>query len=459
MFRRVDVYHWHRRAEEEALENSKRKHQHGGGVCTVFLLDTSASMAGEGFHQLKKAFLDILNKFIVHPHLDENVAVIMFGEEVKFLHYFSNNYGSVRDCLGKIECRGSSPMEAGIRLSLSCLRYGGGHNAVFNSYINVRARLVIISDGRPTTSSTIGGQELENSSKESTFTRIQSLIKDIGKTTPIICIPVGSDPNVDFLKSLVDSCSAGQLIFHGDARQCGRFALNMRIVSCIPKGRMASEITPEQIQTIARMSSLHDVTRKDVEDIYGIINKIDAFKPITAEDIEEDSYTERYENLPCIGTRVKRGPHWTWKNQDSHGPGTVIGHCDRVGWVKVEWDSVVRLSYQYGYDGLIEKYDITPCKEPRILENELIAVGCLVTRGPDWKWGDQDGGDGNVGTVYRVKQNAVVLVKWPNGNRSNYRYGYDNKYDVTVCDPFDPVVLQSFNNQHRLNNSGNPEKD
>ncbi|XP_061168835.1 uncharacterized protein LOC133178089 [Saccostrea echinata] len=434
MFRAVDEYHWHRLAEHEASENQKREHQHGRGVCTVFLLDTSASMAGEGFHQMKRAFMDISNEFIVHPHLDENVAVIMFGEDVKFLHYYSNNYGSIRNCLGHIECRGSSPLEAGILLSLSCLRYGGGHNAVFNPHIKVRARLVIISDGRPTTSGDIGGPELDNASKESIF--------DGG-----------------FLKSLVELSTAGRLIFYENAKQCGRFALNMRIACCIVERKMSSNLTRDEIKTIAKMSSLHDVSGKDLEDVCDIINEIDAYKPITAEDLEEDVFTERYENLPGIGTRVKRGPHWTWKNQDSHGPGTVIGHSERVGWVNVEWDSGVTLSYQYGFDGFIEKYDITPCKEPRILENEMIAVGCLVTRGPDWKWGDQDGGEGNVGTVYRVRKEAVILVKWPNGNRSNYRYGYDNKYDVTVCDPFDPLVLRSLNFQHRSNDSGNPEKE
>ncbi|XP_062588706.1 uncharacterized protein LOC134250368 [Saccostrea cucullata] len=432
--REVDEYYWHRLAEHEASENQKRKYQHGVGVCTVFLLDTSASMAGGGFQQMRKAFLDILNEFIVHPHLDENVAVIMFGEEVKFLHYYSNNYGSIRDCLNHIECRGSSPMEAGILLSLSCIQYGGGHNAVFNHHISVRPRLVIISDGRPTTSSDIGSPELENFSKESGF-------------------------DGDFLKSLVEVSKAGRLIFYEDAKQCGRFALNMRIACCIAEKGMSFNLTREEIKTIAKMSSLHDVSTKDLEDVCDIINEIGAYKPITAEDLEEDLFTERYENLPCIGTRVKRGPHWTYKNQDCHGPGTVIGHSERVGWVNVEWDSGVRLSYQYGFDGFVEKYDIASCQEPRILENEMIAVGCCVTRGPDWKWGDQDGGEGNVGTVYRVRKDAVVLVKWPNGNRSNYRFGYDSKYDITLCDPFDPLVIQSLDYQHRSNFSGNSRKE
>ena len=37
--------------------------------------------------------------------------------------------------------------------------------------------------------------------------------------------------------------------------------------------------------------------------------------------IESDS-----KDLPRIGSRVRRGPDWDWENQDSKGPGTVIGH-------------------------------------------------------------------------------------------------------------------------------------
>lgn len=40
-----------------------------------------------------------------------------------------------------------------------------------------------------------------------------------------------------------------------------------------------------------------------------------------------DQYMESSsDSLPPIGSRVCRGPDWMWKNQDSDGPGTVIGH-------------------------------------------------------------------------------------------------------------------------------------
>ena len=52
-----------------------------------------------------------------------------------------------------------------------------------------------------------------------------------------------------------------------------------------------------------------------------------------------------------------------------------------VGWVNVEWDTGLTMPYRYGNNGMITAYDIEPCDEPRILEDQPIAVGCLVRRG------------------------------------------------------------------------------
>ncbi|XP_061168834.1 uncharacterized protein LOC133178088 [Saccostrea echinata] len=248
------------------------------------------------------------------------------------------------------------PMEAGILLTLSCLLYGGGHVAAFKHDLNVDARLIIISDGWPSTSANIGAQEIDKMSKESlydgTIARLNSLIKTIGKTSPIVCIPVGSDPNIRMTTHILDAKEVGQ-------------------------------VTRQDIGRIARFSSIEtDFTESDLEDVFTIVNGLNAYKPPTVEDLKDDDdvFTERHANLPTIGTRVKRGPHWTYKNQDSNGPGTVIGHSEKFGWVFVEWDNGVRLRYQYGFDGLDEKYDIATTSEPRVLINELIAVGCLVIR-------------------------------------------------------------------------------
>ena len=47
------------------------------------------------------------------------------------------------------------------------------------------------------------------------------------------------------------------------------------------------------------------------------------------EEENEKEFQERDLNMPHVGTRVRRGPDWQWKNQDGRGPGTVVGHSER----------------------------------------------------------------------------------------------------------------------------------
>ena len=64
-----------------------------------------------------------------------------------------------------------------------------------------------------------------------------------------------------------------------------------------------------------------------------------------------------------------------------------------------------------------------------------VDVGLRVVRGPDWPWGDQDGGEGHVGTVVEVGQDGrSVVVQWDCGNRCRYRCGEEGKYDLRVFD-------------------------
>jgi len=63
--------------------------------------------------------------------------------------------------------------------------------------------------------------------------------------------------------------------------------------------------------------------------------------------------------------------------------------------------------------------------------------GARVTRGPDWRWGEQDGGEGNVGTVTAVRdwkesaKRCGVSVKWDNRKPENvYRNGAHGKVTI-----------------------------
>ncbi|XP_055078914.1 E3 ubiquitin-protein ligase MIB2 isoform X2 [Periophthalmus magnuspinnatus] len=68
-------------------------------------------------------------------------------------------------------------------------------------------------------------------------------------------------------------------------------------------------------------------------------------------------------------------------------------------------------------------------------------VGMRVVRGHDWKWGNQDDGEGHVGTVVEIGRQGstttpdkTVVVQWDSGTRTNYRTGYQGAFDLLLYD-------------------------
>ena len=65
----------------------------------------------------------------------------------------------------------------------------------------------------------------------------------------------------------------------------------------------------------------------------------------------------------------------------------------------------------------------------------MFALGLRVVRGPDWEGGDQDGGEGFVGTVVGLEGDGRrVTVQWDMGQRNIYRCGQGNKFDLRLLD-------------------------
>jgi len=66
-------------------------------------------------------------------------------------------------------------------------------------------------------------------------------------------------------------------------------------------------------------------------------------------------------------------------------------------------------------------------------------IGMRVVRGPDWKWGDQDGGEGNVGTIISLSKFSSkdysprkATVVWDSGTKGEYRTGPTGYFDLRV---------------------------
>ena len=78
--------------------------------------------------------------------------------------------------------------------------------------------------------------------------------------------------------------------------------------------------------------------------------------------------------------------------------------------------------------------------------NEMECLGMRIVRGPDWRWENQDGGEGNVGTVVGTETKSpikapIVWVRWDSGSKANYRAGVDGKHDLRVLDSANAGIL------------------
>lgn len=413
-------------------------------VPVVFVLDTSNSMRGEGFAQMKKAFVSIIQEYSNQPIVDHFVAVISFGTEIKVLQHYSNDYKAILHILDDILCKGPSQLGKALQLALSV--FLSGMIGFLIGPFSISAKLVIISSGN--VSSNNRAEHSEDCRYEKM--NIVRMVEQTCKKKPIICVPVGSSPDMCFLGSIAYASKNGKLLNVDEAAQYGRYSTNMVIASEIIGSVPTTDYTVNDVRAAVQTRRGSQITtEKDIEDIYEILTNRHAYEMNSyqmEDSIESELHLEGDPRLPPIGTRVRKGHNWPflYTGQDSNLCGTVIGHRDGHLNISVEWDTGMIFPYHFDTNGDHHQSNVVVCDEPRILQREKIAVGCLVERGPDWKWLDQDGGKNNIGSVYRVNKNNTVHVRWPNGTKSNYRFGYDGKYDVSLCDPFDNNIMRTF---------------
>lgn len=129
------------------------------------------------------------------------------------------------------------------------------------------------------------------------------------------------------------------------------------------------------------------------------------------------------------GDRVKRGPDWSWGDQDvtPGNLGTVTSPATFNNqirpWITVCWEGGSSHNYPYfeGDQGI------------ELVDPVRLLPGDRVVRGPNWQWQD-DGELGlelSLGTVVRLNEGPMnVEVKWDNEtspNHYSYRYATDHR--------------------------------
>ncbi|CAK9072411.1 E3 ubiquitin-protein ligase MIB1 (DAPK-interacting protein 1) (DIP-1) (Mind bomb homolog 1) (RING-type E3 ubiquitin transferase MIB1) [Durusdinium trenchii] len=136
-----------------------------------------------------------------------------------------------------------------------------------------------------------------------------------------------------------------------------------------------------------------------------------------------------------------RGPDWQWGNQDGRGPGTTEADPEQsAGWVTVRWEDGSTNSYRVGAEG---GYDLvidssSPLSASPSAPREVLRTaeaGVRVMRGPDWEWGEQDGGGFGTTETDPSQIEGWVTVRWDHdGSTNSYRVGRDGMHDLIVAE-------------------------
>ncbi|KAK3087525.1 hypothetical protein FSP39_007020 [Pinctada imbricata] len=113
-----------------------------------------------------------------------------------------------------------------------------------------------------------------------------------------------------------------------------------------------------------------------------------------------------------------------------------VFEVDHYGDVQVEFPGIGKFCLSPSV--CVKQYDTTLKKE----KGMVFDIGIRVVRGPSWSWGDQDGGEGCLGTVTEIGHDDTTgnvpplcaEVQWDHGYKNTYRVGYEGNYDVRIYD-------------------------
>ncbi|XP_052279348.1 uncharacterized protein LOC127877469 [Dreissena polymorpha] len=422
----MDVEKWQLLGRQEIERVSLMPHPHSG-YHTVLLLDISESMAsGDSWKNVKTFVNDFLSGLEEHSALsqrsrhrfNEHVSLVTFGHQTHVETPMTKDFKVIRNKIDQIALGGPSPLLGGLLVAQAVLMSVQGTPSVMHN-ISMHHKVIVLTDGQPTEMSLYSGPDVVDETK---------LDEDMANIVMVLDILHDAKMSVFF----VDVPNCATTFF-----PCIRSDAPYRNVFYCNEGR---RLARRNYLCTTKMDDLESVdenlTAEDKEDLRDIVSTTNAHAADAINRACEHRITGMYresncKTLPIIGSRVRRGPDWKWKNQDSNGVGTVVGHWDNETWVTVEWDAKLpggNRGYQYG-EG---RFDLLIVDEIRRLQpGELLAVGCQVKTGRHGKFRNVHAW--NKGVVIEMKP-PKARVRWDSGIRRDYSYGEDGRFEIEIWD-------------------------
>ncbi|KAL4237200.1 E3 ubiquitin-protein ligase mib1 [Mactra antiquata] len=395
---------WRHYAEEEMKRGKYCNEIREKGLDTIFCLDVSSSMKGACWDQAMEFIRNFLAA-IQTTQVDsvyEHVALVTFGGETCVQQHFTCDYLEVNRKLDALKPGGPSPLFAGLLMCQAAI-LGAGTSFSFMGY-DMYPRIYLLTDGKFTEAGLSHGPDDYTDLERLEELLILGEVETLYKKYHVVINPVPVGTCEWPLLAKIASTSNGKLIRPDDWEQQSKSFMNYLVVCSIDKNILLGP----GLQSLILDLVLPDAKEEDKAQMLEFLETHKHRSMI--KDVE-------VEGLPPLGSRVR--------HQTSDRLGTVTKHFSE-GMVGVTWDTQDREKLTAG--------SIRVVKEQRILYNELIAVGCRVERGKDWKYETQDGGPGNYGNVYDVTENGIVKVKWDTGGTFTYRYGAEGQFDVQLVD-------------------------
>ncbi|KAL5003994.1 hypothetical protein ScPMuIL_017450 [Solemya velum] len=411
----------------EAMSDAGEVSSQTSGLDTMIVLDISGSMAGPPLTEMKQTVFNFLNGL---THLEnslsirENVGLITIGHETKLYRHFTHNHLEIRNCVDSLTAGGKTPLMMGLLLAVCEIEtHGKRIHSKDGSHV-ICPRIILITDGRVNTQHECEGQDdFEEFDGDSNQIKLQEPIFNLAVKLqesgyPIHALGVGNCRK-EFLVALSES-TGGHLYEKHELEKLYRYHQFQHLAGHI------LFLPSEQAKAIIRAVE-PNLNEQQMEEVIALAKKSVDSNKFNTGNIREGQEDDDGQ-LPCIGTRVRRGPDWKGKDEDSEGVGTVTGHY--CGKLSVRWDNDYLGCYSHGNGG---QYEVWCVEEPRVLtQGQLIEVGVHVRRGPDWVYGDQDGFPGSIGVVFRKRKEGQVNVRWPHGYKDVYNYGNRGEFHLEI---------------------------